>query len=272
MSTWVTHKAVSAYARLFARPRFARIHYLLLGVALRGLGILNYYDSAVSGEKYFVEKILPKLIQNNNPIFFDVGANRGDYSVILATRFPHARIFAFEPHPKNYQSLLRERIQNTVPLELALGSTAGEARLYDRIDIDGSTKATLYSGVINEIHHMQAIAHVVKVSTLAAVTESQGVGYIDFLKIDTEGHELSILQGGNILLEQDRIGVIQFEFNEMNTISHSLFYDFRRILHNFTLLRLLPHGLLAIPESPLFSEVFAYQNILAVSKNKFHLL
>lgn len=262
----------SFYALHFARTKLANFHYLLLKIALKGLGVLNYYNEEVSGEEYFISNMLPWITSQENPVFFDVGANKGNYSCLLASKYPNSKIFAFEPHPKCFLELSLLKIKNFYPIQIALGSTVGNFTLFDRADIDDSTHASLYEGVIKEIHHQRTSTYEVSVNTLDLVAESLGIEYIDLLKIDTEGNELSILQGGKKFIEQDRIGVIQFEFNEMNTISHVFFCDFRKLLKNYSFYRLLPHGLLPIPNDPLLSEIFAYQNILAISKSKDRLL
>lgn len=260
------------YALLFAKPEMADFHYLLLKISLRGLGILNYYDRFVSGENYFVSHILPRLLKNNPPIFFDVGANQGDYSIMLADKFPEAKIFAFEPHPKNYEILGNLKIKNFFPFELALGSTNGQLKLYDYADDDGSTNASLHEGIFNEIYHKGTISHVVNIETLESFTKSRNIESLDLLKIDTEGNEFQVLAGGSSLIGEDRIAVIQFEFNEMNAISHSFFCDFRRLLNNYVFFRLLPKGLLPMPDGLIFTELFAFQNVVAISKSKTHLL
>jgi len=260
------------FAMMFAVPRMANFYYFLFKLSLRGLGVMNYYDLAVSGEKYFMANLLPRFIQGAKPIFFDVGANRGEYSSMLANRFPQAKIFAFEPHPKNFEFLAQAKTQNFSPHALALSNTAGQFNLYDYEDSDWSFDASLYQDVIGEILHKNSVSYTVQVDTLDSFTQSLGIDFIDFLKIDTEGSELAVLRGAINLLEKGQIGVIQFEFNQMNIISRSFFYDFRKILHNYALFRLLPRGLLAIPESPLLTELFGFQNILAVHKKRISLL
>ena len=259
------------FAMMFATPKMANFHYFLLKTSLRGIGVMNYYDLVVSGENFFVTNILPRFVQSAKPVFFDVGANRGEYSLMLASKFPQAQIFAFEPHPRNFEFLGQAKIQNLLPQQLALSNIVGQFTLYDHEDSDWSWDASLYKDVISEILHRNSVSYTVQVATLDSFTQSLDINFIDFLKIDVEGSELAVLQGAPSLLEKNQIGVIQFEFNEMNIISRSFFYDFRKILHNYALFRLLPKGLLSIPESPLLTELFGFQNIVAVHKNKLHL-
>jgi FkbM family methyltransferase len=264
MNDKLTRRLAYYYAALFAKPVLARFHYALLRLALRGLGVMNYYDRSISGEDYFITKCLPQLVRTRPPVFFDIGANRGEYAVLLARQFPDAKIFAFEPHPRNFEVLAKSKISNLSLYPIALGSESGQTVLYDRSDEDGSTNASLHPEVITELHGQSTISHTVDLETLDRFAASILVDFIDFLKIDVEGGELAILQGASNLIRQERIGVIQFEFNEMNIISHSFLHDFRKLLPNYRIFRLLPRGVLPVPDSPLLSEWFGFQNIVAV--------
>lgn len=108
------------------------------------------------------------------------------------------------------------------------------------------------------------------VITLDEFCSERGIDKIDLLKIDTEGNELSCLLGAKELLERGAIGAIHFEFNEMNAVSHATFKDFWDLLDGYDFARLLPGGrLLPITKySPLQCEIYAYQNIVAVRRNK----
>lgn len=264
MKDKLTRRLAYLYAAVFAKPRFANFHYALLKVALRGLGVMNYYDRSVSGEDYFITKWLPRLVRSRPPVFFDIGANRGEYAVLLARQFPDAKIFAFEPHPRNFDALTKLKIGNLSSFPIALGSQSGQTVLYDRADEDGSTNASLHPEVITELHGKSTISHPVNLETLDRFAASVPVDFIDFLKIDVEGGELAILQGGQDLIREERIGIIQFEFNEMNIISHSFLHDFRKLLPKYQIFRLLPKGLLPVPVDPLLSELFGFQNVVAV--------
>jgi FkbM family methyltransferase len=235
---------------------------------LRGLGILNYENDKVSGERYLIKTILPKVIKTDSPLFFDIGANIGNYSLTLLDRFPRAFIHAFEPHPRNYSHLTDRMPSSKVKFHnIAIGESKGKSILYDRADCDGSEHASLHEAVISEIHKQKIVTFEVAVETLDDLVEREGVSYIDFMKIDAEGNELAVLQGASKLLENGNIGCINFEFNEMNIVSRVFVRDFRKILHNYEFYRLLPNGLLPLGDSPLATELFAYQNILAFPKS-----
>ena len=153
---------------------------------------------------------------------------------------------------------------------LAIGDKYGKVKLYDRVDYSQSPHASLHKAVITEIHNKAALSYDIVVETLDNFSEKQKIDYVDFMKIDTEGNEMAVLNGASKLLDNGKIGCVQFEFNEMNVISRVFFRDFRKKLDKYNLYRLLPNGLLPLDDypftSPLLTELFAYQNIVALPK------
>jgi FkbM family methyltransferase len=263
----VTKFIIWLYRKIFARTFFTKINKALFHLSLRGLGIKNHENYKVSGEIYFIKHILSKVIKTDLPLFFDVGANIGCYSDMLLDSFANASIHAFEPHPQNYSSLKKRLPSNRIKAHnIALGNIRGQMILYDIIDYDGSAYASLHKDVITEINRKDFVSLEVEVDTLDNFAEKEGISYIDFLKIDTEGHELAVLQGALNLLDRKSIGCIHFEFNEMNVISRTFFRDIRKVLHDYNFYRLLPRGLLPLDDDILTTEIFAYQNIIALPK------
>jgi FkbM family methyltransferase len=257
------HRAV------FARPIFQKFNSALFYLSLHGLGVLNYHNDEISGERYLLRTWLPRAISGPKLIFFDVGANVGHYSEMMLECFPTAFVHAFEPHPRNYSHLL----QHAFPADrakchnIALGQCSGSMTLYDHADNDGSEHASLHEATITEFHEHSAVGTHVRVETLDDIAAKEGVEYIDFLKIDTEGHELAVLSGASRLLREHRIGYIQFEFNALHVYSRAFFRDFRNILSDYELYRLLPKGLLPLGTSVTSTEIFGFQNILAAPKS-----
>jgi FkbM family methyltransferase len=256
------------YRMTFARPFCHRLNLKLFYLALHGLGVLNYQNDEVSGERYLLSSWLPSVIKRPNPVFFDVGANIGQYTKLLLRQFPGALIHAFEPHPGNYLRLIGNAFPaNQVKCHnIALGDSHGSLTLYDRADYDGSQHASLYEASVTEFHEQAAVATTVAVERLDEVAAREGITHIDFLKIDTEGHELAVLSGAAGLLREGGIGQIQFEFNALHVYSRVFFRDFRNLLRDYELYRLLPKGLLPLNGNITATEIFGYQNILAVPK------
>lgn len=254
------------YAFLFSRTYFYRFNRGLHHASLRGLGVLNYKDDVVSGERRFMKEILGSLAA---PTVVDVGANDGGYSSAVMDVNGRARIFAFEPHPETYKRLSSRMssAQNFFAVNSACGSAPGNFTLYDHAAGSGTEHASLHRGVIERIHRDESIQHVVSVTTLDRFAADRGIEFIHLLKIDTEGNELDVLKGAADLLREGRIRAIQFEFNEMNIVSRVYFKDFCEAIPNYRFYRMLRNGLGALdPYSSLSCEVFAFQNIVALPK------
>ena len=69
----ILRSVLSTYRWIFARKPLHKLNLVLFQLSLRGLGILNCEDKA-SGEDYFLTRILPSMLQCDNPVFFDVGS------------------------------------------------------------------------------------------------------------------------------------------------------------------------------------------------------
>jgi FkbM family methyltransferase len=191
----------SLYRRIFARPAFRGFNSRLFELSLSGLGILNCEDKVASGEEYFINRVLGEKIKRRHPIFFDVGANVGEYSASLAKRFPNASIYAIEPHPRNFERLSQRLGSHAGAclLNTAVGAEGGVIHLHDRADVDGSSHASVFREVISDLHGQEVCSYEVPIRTLDEIAQAESVDFIDLLKIDTEGNELAVLRGGEDL-------------------------------------------------------------------------
>lgn len=98
-----------------------------------------------------------------HPTVFDVGANVGAYTASVQAVNPSALVYAFEPHPRNIERL-RHALDSgpggegngcVSIIPYAVGKERGRLDLYDRAERDGSSHASLYQGVIENIHHTE---------------------------------------------------------------------------------------------------------------------
>ena len=254
------------YSRIFARRRLYKFHKFLYYLSLRGLGILNWENPTISGEERFVRKVLSKYPMKT---VFDIGANVGKYSLLLRKCFPEADIYAFEPHPETFLKLNENTSnQSTQLFNLGFGNQPGELEIFDYKNSGGSSHASLYEEVISEMREGgQPASFKVNIDTLNNFLINSNIDQIDLLKIDTEGNELSILEGASEFISQGKINIIQFEFNDTNIVSRVFFRDFYKILDGYQLYRIIQDGLIPIKKyDSIFCEIFAFQNIVAIKK------
>jgi FkbM family methyltransferase len=257
-----------AWRSVAVRPSFRKINELMFDCSLSGLGILNYESHYISGERHFVERLLPLYISEGKSIMVDVGAYIGSYTKLLISSQPNALIWAFEPNPKTCAILERElNALNVVVVNKGLGASETILKFYDRKDCEGSSQhGSLYRDVIENIHHAESVELEVPITTLDSFASENGIDHINLLKIDTEGHDLEVLKGGAGLLKEEKVDLLQIEFNEMNIVSHVFFRDIRNFLPDHIPYRLLSRGVIPLTESPLRTELFAFQNIVFVHR------
>ncbi len=264
----IKKKIYEYYALLFSKPYFIKFNKFLYNLSLRGLGILNYRTEELSGERDWLKKYIGKKI---DPLVVDVGANVGKYSSLVLDINKNARVVAIEAHPINYKKLkinLKPFEDRVKLLNYAIDSEENVMELFDYVDKESSSHASLYKEVITDIHKSDCKVYKVKSTTLDKIFANED-RTIDLLKIDTEGNEYKVLLGARNLLENNKIKAIQFEFNEMNIISKSSFFDFWKLLHEkykFNFYRLLPYGRLFPIEkySTMYCEIYLYQNIVCL--------
>ncbi len=127
---------------------------------------------------------------DNGFIFLDIGANQGLYSLIAATN-PHCnRVLSFEPVKSTF-GLLKENIDNTddkhiiTPLNFALSSEDGSAQIGKKIDQSG----------LASLHNTfdQPVLETILLRKPESISDYIRADERIVIKIDTEGHEQTIL-------------------------------------------------------------------------------
>jgi FkbM family methyltransferase len=266
--------------RLIGERRMARMLVIvsdlaeveLIPLAYRQAGIVPYSDDYhETGESYLLDFVLPQYLKAETPVFFDVGANAGTYTRFLCEKFPRARVYAFEPNIQLFGSLNGNAPRQAQCFNLGLSSERGTGTLYsDRSARDprSSEHASVYRDVLSDLHRSgDIIGMPFEMDTMDDFCSAHDIPQIDFLKIDTEGHDLAVLQGARRLLAESRIGLIQFEFNDMNVVSRVFLKDFYALLDAYHIYRLHPAGPIPLFEYRPRNEIFVYQNFLAIHRS-----
>ena len=254
------------YSIVFARKIFFKLNKTLYHLSLNGIGILNFQNSKISGEDFFLRSYLKdKTIK----VIFDIGANEGGYSKKIMELNPNAELYAFEPHPKTFKKLQEVADEFSFKaFNVGVGDKNETLKIYDYKYKDGSQHASIFKDVIEKVHKSEFIEHKITLIKIDDFCKKSNIAGINLLKIDTGGNELKVLKGASELIKNNKIDVIHFEFNEMNVFSRVFFRDFYEFLINYNFFRMLPDGLIFLSEyNPIYQEIFAYQNIVAIRKD-----
>lgn len=238
----------------------------LLALAHHDMGILKYQDLEVTGEAFLVRNVLPRLISKPTPVLVDVGANVGEFSTLLRAHFPAAAIYAFEPVADTFAQL-RDRLAglDVHCLNVGLGSKEESVPIYRSARGELNSLASLYPVVAQSVHQFQdTVVETIRIRTLDSVASEQKLDFVDLLKVDTEGHEYEVLQGARDLIRAQRVGVVLFEFNEMNVVSRVFLRDFYDCLAGYRFYRLDSRRLIPLGRYRARNEIFLFQNIVAI--------
>lgn len=180
-----------------------------------------------------------KIIVKNQPLIFDVGASVGQSTEKYLFYFPNSMIHSFEPIPKVYKEYVNKfsNYKNINANNFALSDKNGTADFYvnDCHYTSSMLKPVPFSKRFsheNDIQFQLESKMSIKTVTLDRYCNNSAIDFIDILKIDTQGSELSVLEGARKMLNNHSINLI---FAEVEFIAlyeqQPLFYDIRRWLN-----------------------------------------
>jgi FkbM family methyltransferase len=142
-----------------------------------------------------------KIVSRSRKIF-DIGANTGLYAILAAKEITTEMVYAFEPTPRIFGYLKRNaevNSLNNIKLELsALSNYDGEIELYIPSGMIPTSSSTLKG--------FRKASEILKVPSIRLDTycKKRDIKDIDLLKIDTEGTEHLVIEGGIETIKRDQ--------------------------------------------------------------------
>src|SRR4051812_34212916 len=182
---------------------------------------LNNWQPESNGEITLLRKVLPNCRR-----VFDVGAHTGAWSEAALAINPALEIHCFEASVQTHKLL----VERTPPLRVianafGLGSKAETRTLYSFGEGNNANSLYRRNGIEVRGFPPQDKTETATLVRCDDYCAEHGIGGIDFMKIDTEGHELHVLEGARGLLSKQAIGAIQFEYGGCNIDSRGLLRD-----------------------------------------------
>ena len=190
------------YAEVFGNKLFLNKKGLALSISHYGT-----YEELES-------KIMEEKIEMGN-IVVDVGANIGLHTLNMARIVGNTgQVFAFEPDPSNFEILKKNvkinNYRNIILEQKAVGDKHGRTTLYQS---DHPGKHRIFPQTEQAKSQVQ-----VELTNLDNYFDFDMIDKINFIKIDVEGLEFSVLKGMKNILKNSKKIKILFEFMPENTM------------------------------------------------------
>jgi FkbM family methyltransferase len=143
------------------------------------------------GERRVLSRLLQSLEIGDTA--YDIGANIGIHSFFMAKKVSEkGKVIAFEPHPDTYKSFLGNlnlnNLKNIIPVQVALGESVSEGKLYWLNNIVGS-----YSLIGDK--RQECFSDIINIYPGDLLIERLRLPLPRVVKIDVEGYEYYVLKG-----------------------------------------------------------------------------
>ena len=196
---------------------------------------LNSLDKKIS-------LLLPELL-NSNSFYVEVGANDGikQSNTFFLERIYKAKGLLIEPSQSQYEKLIQHRSKNNIFENCALVSSDHNTKFLkleyaDLMTIAGSIsnidakKQLVASKEFTNSRHYSFFA---RAETLSNLLEKHNVSKVDFMSIDVEGSELSLLKGIDFI--SHKITNILIETRDFRKVNHYLNYKGYELIEKLSL-------------------------------------
>jgi FkbM family methyltransferase len=171
-----------------------------------------------------------KVLTNENlrdvNVYFDIGANVGQFALAVLDTNPNAILYCYEPIQSCFRKLARclKSFSNCKAFNLAVGSSDGQMMINLASSLDSSSLLEVsdcqekYYGVRSSGESVP-----VEVITLDSILTANPVSN-GFLKIDVQGYELEVLLGCSSLSSHFKYIYVECSFKSLYS-NQSLFSD-----------------------------------------------
>ena len=253
-----------------ARPSLQKFFESVFRINLGFLGYMNWSpDFKLTGEKLALKMLKNFEIRS----ILDIGANKGQWAE-MAIETLDCNVISIEPQKSSFSELSRlsSRYKNQLRMfNLALGDK--NQKIFLNIHDHSSELSYIDSRLIsmpllkNKSHKNEQI----KMTTLDTLYQKNLTSFqdLDFIKIDTEGYEYSVLKGGAKFISEVQPKFIQIEMNWHQLFLESSLLSISKLIPNYSAYKILPSGKCFYKVDPAYplNNIFNLSNFLFVRQD-----
>jgi len=203
-----------------------------------------------------LKKVYAKITLNTTPTIIDVGANKGQSIDFFLSIYPSAVIYAFEPNKILFKNLKNKYALNNNIKIYNEGVSDQDGVLNFNINILDETST--FELINSDSEYLKKKARILgkdpskliaetystPVITLSKFLLTNEINMVDIIKIDVEGHELSVLNGlfnknlsakiNYIQIENHEDDMYDLNYNKIeNILTSNNMEVFKKIKHGF---------------------------------------
>ena len=153
-------------------------------------------------------------------VMFDIGASDGLYSFQYLHKNQNSKIYAFEPNKKNFNKLYNntKNIPNIKIYPYAISDISGIKPFYEANYTNSSSLLPFTKNTNKWKHPMPTTPELKTIDTynvkcvrLEDFIKENNIESIDYLKIDTQGHDLNVIKsfGNKIKIVKELVAEVQ---------------------------------------------------------------
>jgi FkbM family methyltransferase len=159
-----------------------------------------------------VMNLMAKIVHPES-VCFDIGANIGALTLVLADLARRGAVHSFEPSRINSRFLamnIRQNgMRNAHSHAIGLGSARGRSRFTNLVGMEGCSFVDPVGRPVEQVIasawkcSVERKTEIVTIDTLDRWIARQKLRRVDFVKMDVEGCELAVLDGGREMFSRD---------------------------------------------------------------------
>ena len=215
----------------------------------------NSMSPHINGEYLVINHIAPFCNS-----FFDVGANKGEWTAHILNNT--SAFYLYEPGTIAFNMCATrfKSHQNVSLNNFALSDNKGKIEFYEQ-DNAGEMSSALEKWANGPCKIIE-----VDTTTIDAELSRLKIDLLSFVKIDTEGFDLKVLKGATQAIINNKIGFIQFEYNQSWLLLGATLAEAYELLESngYAIFLIKADGLYTY-DLTIFDEFYAFSNFMAIA-------